>query len=213
MKLWTGFIWLTIGPNGWPFKTTVYVIVSGRARNFSAGWEFCSLELVWDQIGSRSPSFTVCVTADSAFAFPYSFMEFIVLNRWQYFCWHCNKISIFNYFTSLAARINLQNLPRHMNSWRAAYWIRVNLSLPPSLPPLLILWSPAAQRVDMVYHWGWKWWMCSVPLAESCFMSKNRSYFIAKHSNYSTHISGGLVLFKESNLKVILRISWVVVLK
>jgi len=109
--------------------------------------------------------------------------------------------------------VNLQNLSWHMNNCRAAYWIRVNLSLPPSRPPLLILWSPAAQRVDMAYHWGWKWWMCSVPLAESWFMSKNRSYFVAKHSNYSTLISCGLVLLKESNLKMMLRISWVVFLK
>lgn len=188
------------------------MIVSGRARNFSAGREFCSLELVSDQIGSRSLIFTFCFTAGSAFAFPCSFMKFIVLNRWQYFCRHCNR-SQYSIIFRRWQHVNLQNLPWHMNSWRAAYWIRVNLSLPPSLPPLLILWSPAAQRVDMAYHWGWKWWMCSVPLAESCFMSKNRSYFIAKHSNYSTHISSGLVLLKESNLKMMLRISWVVVLK
>jgi len=155
-------------------------------------------------------------------------MKFIVLNSWQYFCRFFNEIHSFEQMTiflkALWQNLNIQlfstlaarkpsEFAMAMNSWRAAYWIRVNLSLPSSLTPLLILWSPAAQRVDMAYHWGWKWWMCSVPLAESCFMSKNRSYFIAKHSNYATHISGGLVLLKESNLKMMLRISWVVVLK
>jgi hypothetical protein len=69
-------------------------------------------------------------------------------------------------------------------------------------PRLLILWSDAVQRVDMVYPWGWKWWMCSLPLAQGWFMSKNRSCFTAKHSNCVAHRTIGLMLQRKSGLSL-----------